>query len=76
MLDIGETSKPPIWTFPGTLTPLMKAMAKREGLIYDLVGFVLHSQQGQHFIAHYFARSRSEVYHYDGMHDGERAIKI
>ena len=76
MLDIGETSKPPIWTFPGTLTPLTKAMAKREGLIYDLVGFGLHSQQGQHFIARYFARSHSEVYHYDGMHDGGRAIKI
>ena len=58
MLEIGESPKPPVWNFPGTLIPLTKAMAKCDGLIYDLVGFGLHSQKG-HVRATAVGRARS-----------------
>jgi hypothetical protein len=77
MLDLGEfNSDPPVWHFPETLTPLTKALAKRDGLQYDLVGFGLYSEQDGHFVARYSTRDHSEIYNYDGMRNGGCAIRV
>jgi hypothetical protein len=77
MLDLGEfDSNPPVWHFPEMLTPLTKALAKRDGLVYDLVGFGLYSHQDRHFVARYSTRDRSEIYNYDGMRNRGFAVRV
>ena len=78
MLDIGEfrSERPAVWDFPQTLTPMSKAMAKRNGLEYDLVGFGLYSQKDSHFVAWYSQKSHSEIYLYDGMKNGGCAVRV
>lgn len=76
ILDIEDSSSPPVWNFPGTLTPLTKTLAKKEGLIYDLVGMGLFSQDKTHFITRYASKSRSDIYTYDGMKSGGHTLRM
>jgi hypothetical protein len=69
-LHLPDSTDPPIWNYPETLTPLTKKLAKTEGVIYDLVGFGLHSQSACHFTARYTRCEGPEVYFYDGMKNG------
>jgi hypothetical protein len=63
------------WTFPETLTPLTKTLAKRSGLIYDLVGFGLYSKKASHFTARYALKSHSDIFIYDGMKNEGYALR-
>ena len=69
-LQVPDSTDPPIWNFPETLTPLTKTLAKKEGVIYDLVGFGLLSQSAQHYTARYALKSPPEVFFFNGMKNG------
>jgi hypothetical protein len=51
LFHVPESTHPPIWNFPETLILLTKTLAKKEGIMYDLVDFGLHSQSDHHFTA-------------------------
>jgi hypothetical protein len=67
--------KLPPWDFPSTLTPstVTKSEAKRNGIIYDLIGFGFFSKSSEHFIARY-ADNDSQIYTYDSMKNNGNAI--
>jgi hypothetical protein len=75
MLNFSEPSNLLVWTFPETITPLTKTLAKRSRLIYDLVGFGLHSKKAGHFTAHYTFKSHSDIFIYDGMKNDGYALR-
>lgn len=75
ILAIPDSSNPPVWNFPETLLPLTKAHAKRSGVIYDLVGFGLHSKDAGHFTARYALKNR-DVFTYDGMKKNGHALRM
>lgn len=72
MLAIPDSSNP-LWNFPETLLPLTKTHAKRHGIIYDLVGFGLHSKDAGHFTARY-ALKNQDIFSYDGMKKNGHAL--
>ena len=67
ILSVCETQESGSWDFPESLIPLTKKLASKVGLIYDLVGFGLHSPVASHFKAQYVLQSHSAVFCYDGM---------
>ena len=73
ILRVPEDSNPPIGKFPQTLTPLTKTLGKRSGVIYDLVGFGLYSENAGHFTAQYLM-NRTDVFSYDGMKNNGYAV--
>jgi len=59
------------WDFPATITLDSQTNAKRFGVIYDLIGYVLVSVEGDHFIARYTSHDKKKVYMYDSLkYDG------
>ena len=74
ILNVQDSTDPAIWNFPETLTPLTKKLATTEGVVYDLVGFGLHSQSARHFTARYVLKSHSEVFFFNGMQNAGYTI--
>ena len=55
------------WDFPATITPDSQKDAKKFGVIYDLVGYVLVNTEGTHFTARYSSHNRKTIYTYDSL---------
>jgi len=47
--------------------PSTKLQVKRNGLVYDLVGFGLYSDKASHFITRYTLKNHSDIFVYGGM---------
>ena len=75
-LNVPESTLPPIWNFPDTLIPLTKKLAKSDGVVYDLVGYGLHSQSARHFTARYTLKNNrdSEVFFFNGLENGRYTL--
>ena len=59
------------WNFPPTISPDSTDSAKKFGIIYDLVGFILVNTQGTHFTARYASHNQKIIYTYDSLvHEG------
>jgi len=58
------------WDFPATIIPDSQTNAKRFGVVYDLIGYILVSVEGDHFIARYTSHDKKKVYTYDSMKHG------
>ena len=55
------------WDFPPTISPDSPNSAKKFGMIYDLVGFILINTQGTHFTARYTSHNQKIIYTYDSL---------
>lgn len=68
------------WDFPSTITPLSDGAAQDHGIIYDLVGFGLLTQQATHFTAKYISGNtvdnKKHIYTYDGMKYDGRPLRV
>ena len=64
------SAEAPVWSFPLTLQPLTKTLAKKHGLVYNLVGLAMLSASRNHFISRYASSDLADIFTYDGMRFG------
>ena len=60
------SAEAPVWSFPLTLQPLTKTLAKKHGLVYNLVGLAMLSASRNHFISRYASSDLADIFTYDG----------
>lgn len=77
VLDMTEVADPQVvWDFPEMLVPSTKLQVKRNGLVYDLVGFGLYFDKASHFITRYTLKNHSDIFVYDGMKNNRYSMRL